>query len=111
MGAGRFLWARYPCPPLSRIPTPRTLQILNPEPWTLNPQPSTLNPQPSTLNPEPSTLNPQPSTLSPQPSTLNPQPSTLNPNAERELSFDNLLVRIHLNIEMILVDRPCAMGV
>jgi len=25
--------------------------------------------------------------------------------------IDNLLVRIHLIIEMILVDRPCAMGV
>ena len=26
---------------------------------------------------------------------------------ERELFIDNLLVRIHLIIEMILVDRPC----
>ena len=26
-------------------------------------------------------------------------------------SIDNLLVRIHLHIEIILVDRPCAMGV
>ena len=31
--------------------------------------------------------------------------------AEREFFIDNLLVRIHLMIEMILVDRPCAMGV
>jgi len=31
--------------------------------------------------------------------------------AEREFFFDNLLVQIHLIIEMILVDRPCAMGV
>ena len=31
--------------------------------------------------------------------------------AEREFLIDNLLVRIHLIIEMILVDRPCAMGV
>ena len=32
--------------------------------------------------------------------------------AERESSFiDNLLVRIHLIIVMISVDRPCAMGV
>ena len=31
--------------------------------------------------------------------------------AEREFFIDNLLVRIHLIIEMILVDRPCAMGV
>jgi len=30
---------------------------------------------------------------------------------ERELFIDNLLVRIHLIIKMILVDRPCAMGV
>jgi len=30
---------------------------------------------------------------------------------EREIVIDNLLVRIHLIIEMILVDRPCAMGV
>jgi hypothetical protein len=31
---------------------------------------------------------------------------------ERESSFiDNLLVRIHLIIVMISVDRPCAMGV
>jgi len=31
--------------------------------------------------------------------------------AERESFIDDLLVRIHLIIEMILVDRPCAMGV
>ena len=31
---------------------------------------------------------------------------------QRESSFiDNLLVRIHLIIVMISVDRPCAMGV
>ena len=30
---------------------------------------------------------------------------------EREFLIDNLLVRIHLIIEMILVDRHCAMGV
>ena len=29
----------------------------------------------------------------------------------REFCFDNLLVRIHLIIEMTLVDRPCAMGI
>jgi len=34
----------------------------------------------------------------------------LNPT-EREFFIDNLLVRVHLIIEMILVDRPCAMGV
>jgi hypothetical protein len=34
------------------------------------------------------------------------------PRSERESSFiDNLLVRIHLIIVMISVDRPCAMGV
>jgi len=30
---------------------------------------------------------------------------------EREFSIDNLLVRIHFIVEMILVDRPCAMRV
>ena len=30
---------------------------------------------------------------------------------EREFFIDNLLVRIHLIIELIMVDRPCAMGV
>jgi len=30
---------------------------------------------------------------------------------ERQFFIDNLLVRIHLIIEMILLDRPCAMGV
>ena len=30
---------------------------------------------------------------------------------QREFFIDNLLVRIHLIIEMILVDRPCAIGV
>ena len=29
---------------------------------------------------------------------------------EREFFIDNLLVRIHLIIQMILVDQPCAMG-
>ena len=33
------------------------------------------------------------------------------PHLQRELCIDNLLARIHLIIEMILVDRPCAMGV
>ena len=31
-------------------------------------------------------------------------------NPEREFFIDNLQVRIHLIIEMILADRPCAMG-
>ena len=30
---------------------------------------------------------------------------------EREFFIDNLLVRVHLIIEMILEDRPCATGV
>jgi len=30
---------------------------------------------------------------------------------EREFFIDNLLVRVHLFVEMILVDRPCAIGV
>ena len=30
---------------------------------------------------------------------------------EREFLIDNLPVQFHLIIEMILVDRPCAMGV
>ena len=29
----------------------------------------------------------------------------------RDFFIDNLLVRIHVIVEMILVDRPCAMGV
>ena len=32
-----------------------------------------------------------------------------SPALESEFLIDNLLVRIHLIIEMILVDRPCAM--
>ena len=35
----------------------------------------------------------------------------LLPRREREFFTVNLLVQIHLIIEMILVDRPCAMGV
>ena len=31
--------------------------------------------------------------------------------SEREFFIVNLLVQIHLSIEMILVDRPCAMEV
>ena len=33
------------------------------------------------------------------------------PAREREFFIDNLLVRIHSIIEMIVVDRPCAMGI
>ena len=33
------------------------------------------------------------------------------PELARDYFIDNLLVRIDLIIEMILVDRPCAMGV
>jgi hypothetical protein len=37
----------------------------------------------------------------------------LSPRVLREIDFfiDNLLVRIHLIIEMALVNRPCAIGV
>ena len=30
---------------------------------------------------------------------------------EREVLIDNLLVRIHLTVKMILVDRSCVLGV
>ena len=42
------------------------------------------------------------------------EPRALDPSEvlpEGEFIIDNLLVRIHLIIEMILVDWPCAMGV
>ena len=35
----------------------------------------------------------------------------LGDTLEREFFIDNLMVRIHLIIVMISVDRPCAMGV
>ena len=35
----------------------------------------------------------------------------ISDRGEREFFIDNLLVRIHLIIKTILVDRPCAMGV
>ena len=34
-----------------------------------------------------------------------------HPIRERAFFIDNLLVRIHLNMKMVLVDRPCAMGI
>ena len=34
-----------------------------------------------------------------------------HPETEREFFIDNLLVQIHVIIEIFLVDRPCAMGV
>jgi len=40
-----------------------------------------------------------------------PRVERLLSEVEREFIIDNLLVRIHLIIEMILVDRPRAMGV
>jgi len=43
------------------------------------------------------------------PFTPHPSPHTLHPT-EREFIIDNLLVRIHLIIKMILEDRPCAKG-
>ena len=44
---------------------------------------------------------------------LSPGYSDVSPSlpAERDFFIDNLLVRIHLIIEMILVDRLCTMGV
>ena len=35
----------------------------------------------------------------------------LHPGVEREFFIDNVLVRIHWILEMIAVERPCAMGV
>jgi len=35
----------------------------------------------------------------------------LRANPEREFFIGNLLVRIHLIMQMIVVDRPCAIGV
>jgi len=54
-----------------------------------------------------------------QPAALHPAPQRkslaarlrVHGTREGEFFIDNLLVRIHLIIEMILVDRPCAMGV
>ena len=40
-----------------------------------------------------------------------PYPEEYSIQVERELFIDNLLVRIHLIIETIVADRPCAMGV
>jgi len=37
--------------------------------------------------------------------------SQVGKSAEREFFIDNLLARIYFIIEMIIVDRPCAMGV
>ena len=35
----------------------------------------------------------------------------VSPNPKREFFIENLLVRIHLIVEVILVDQPCAIGV
>ena len=35
----------------------------------------------------------------------------LKVHPERKFFIDNLLVRIHFIVQMILADRPCAMGV
>ena len=40
---------------------------------------------------------------------MNPVRIELNLLIPREFLVDNILVRIHLIIEMSLVDRPCAM--
>ena len=39
------------------------------------------------------------------------QRGSVTSRLEREFFIDNLMVRIHFSIVMILVDRPCAMGV
>ena len=38
-------------------------------------------------------------------------PAEMHSGGERDFCIDNLLVRVHLIIEMMLVDRPCAIGV
>ena len=48
---------------------------------------------------------------SPSPAGSRGASPALAPPGEREFFIDNLLIRIHLIIEMILVDRPCAMGI
>ena len=45
------------------------------------------------------------------PGAIPPFPDRQLGPVEKELFIDNLLVRVHLIIEMIAVDRPCAMGV
>jgi hypothetical protein len=42
---------------------------------------------------------------------VKPPSTSLALPGEREFFIDNLLVRIHLIISIILVDRPCAVGV
>ena len=49
--------------------------------------------------------------LSLSPRATQPPSATPDRKGETELFIDNLLVRIHLIIEMILVDRLCAMVV
>jgi len=91
----------------------KRLSIDKVQPYTL---PSTLHP---TLHPTP---YPTPYTLH---STLHPTLQLAHdqktpagrgacftlPSREREFFVANLLVRIYCIIEMILVDRPCAMGI
>jgi len=69
------------------------------------------------LNPRRSGLNPKRSSrrccLSQQTRTFCASPPTrFKPSIlEREFFIENLLVRLHLIIKMILVDRPDAVGV
>ena len=49
--------------------------------------------------------------LFPATSSRGPALCQQGPSPERDFFIDNPLVRIHLIIEMILVDRPCVMGV
>ena len=92
--------------------------------------PERVHPPPCTLHATPYTLHPTPYTLHPTPYTLHLTPYTLQGGGEvtptqregweeeeeevrgeREFFIDNLLARIHLIIEKILVDRLCATGV
>ena len=87
--------------------------IPHPTPHTPHPTPHTLNPTPQTPHPKPRQVT-SPDRQSSLLTTYWPK-STLSHAGHKprqtEFFVDNLLVRMHLIIEMILVDRPCAMGV
>ena len=64
--------------------------------------------------PHPHIRQPQPHTRVRTPSclvALVPEPPRMLSYRETEFLIDNLLVRIHISIVMILVDRPCAIGI
>ena len=119
--------------PQSPNPKPQTPsskpQIPNHRPQTSTPIPQT--PNPKTPNPTPQTPNLKPQTPhpNPKPQTPNPKSRTSIPQtwldavgsrshgissplqwSEREIFIDNILVQVHWIIEMIVVERPCAMG-